>query len=353
MSKLLDDAIEDWGERVGYGKVKGRKGRNIVGGSYSKPALNRAPPASKARLIRTISKAPEVMVKISGGAKDMGGIKAHMDYISRDGDIELENEHGEIVSGKEAVRETRDNWKDGDIPYENGWRKEAFNIVLSMPPGTDRAAVKNAAREFAKALFDGHQYAFAAHDDEKHPHVHLTVKASSEEGIRLNPRKADLQQWRETFAEKLQEFGIEANATPRQARGVVRKPEKQVIRHIQKDYKVGKRTQPARVLVGQSKAANDEITGKAIHQNPAKANIVAARKTTHAAYKGVAEALLKGDQQDRRLALQLINFVKAMPPLKTQHELVVERLCQPAQVVGGVEKGATQEKTKKGIELER
>lgn len=334
MSKLLDDAIKDWGDRVGYGKVKGKKGRNIAGGSYNKPAAPRTP-VSKGRLIRTINKAPEVMVKISGGAKDMGGIKAHLDYISRNGEIELEDEQGRTNLGKEDVRDLRDEWKGAGIPYENGKRKEAFNIILSMPPGTDRAAVKNAAREFAKATFDGHQYAFAAHDDEKHPHVHLTVKAVSREGIRLNPRKADLQHWRETFAEKLQNFGIEANATPRQARGVVRKPEKQAIRHIQKEYKNGKRAQPARVVVAQARAANDEIAGKAVHQNPAQANIVAARKSTNAAFKGVADALLKGDQQDRELALQLVNFVKAMPPLKTRHELIVEQLRKPQRTGQG------------------
>lgn len=351
MNTILDDAIRDWGDRVGYGKVKGKKGRNLMGGSYSRPAPNQKP-ATKSRLIRTINKAPEVMVKISGGGKDLGGIKAHLDYISRNGEIELEDEQGRANLGKDDVRLVRDEWRGG-IPSENGKRKEAFNIILSMPPGTDRAAVKNAAREFAKTMFEGHRYVFAAHDDEKHPHVHLTVKANSMKGTRLHPCREDLQHWRETFAEKLQDFGIEANATPRQARGVVRKPEKQAVRHIQKDYKTGKRARPARVLVAQAKAANDEITGKAVHQNPAQANIIEARKTAHAAYKGVAEALLKGDQQDKQLALQLVKFVKAMPPLKTKHELVVERLRQPARGVTGVEKGVQQEITKKGIEPER
>jgi hypothetical protein len=32
-------------------------------------------------------------------------------------------------------------------------------------------------------------------------------------GKRLNPRKADLHRWRETFAEKLRAWGVEAEAT--------------------------------------------------------------------------------------------------------------------------------------------
>ena len=117
-----------------------------------------------------------------------------------------------------------------------------------MPPGTDRPSVKNAAREFATEMFKGHQYVFAEHDDEKHPHVHLIVKTVDREGARLNPRKADLQIWRELFAEKMREQGIEANATPRRVRGIVKKFEKQAIWQINNDYKVGKRKEPAKVL---------------------------------------------------------------------------------------------------------
>jgi tryptophan 2,3-dioxygenase len=334
VSTLLDDAIKDWGERTGTRKVKGKRGRNICGGSYSKPAPQQTP-ANKSRLLRTINKAPEVLVKISGGGKDMGSIKAHLDYISRNGEVELEDEQGRINLGKEDVRLIRDDWKGSGIPYENGHRKEAFNIVLSMPPNTDRAAVKNAAREFAKHLFEGHQYAFAAHDDEKHPHVHLVVKAVNREGIRLNPRKADLQHWRETFAEKLQDFGIEANATPRQARGVVRRPDKQALRHIQKDFKAGKRDKPARVAVAQAKAVLDEVNNTAQHQNPAQANIVARRQKTLAAYKNVVAVLAKGDQQDRELAVKTLDFVQKMPQQQTRHEKTVARIKQQGAVVRG------------------
>ena len=42
-----------------------------------------------------------------------------------------------------------------------------------------------------------------------HPHVHLVVKAEHEYGgPRLNPRKADLQRWRERFAEYMTELGV-------------------------------------------------------------------------------------------------------------------------------------------------
>lgn len=50
-------------------------------------------------------------------------------------------------------------------------------------------------------------------EHQANPHVHLSVRAESSSGRCLNPRKADLQRWRETFAEKLRGWGIAAEAT--------------------------------------------------------------------------------------------------------------------------------------------
>jgi hypothetical protein len=60
------------------------------------------------------------------------------------------------------------------------------------------------------------------HDHQANPHVHLSVKAESKHGQRLNPRKADLHRWRETFAERLRDWGIDAEATGQASRGEYR-----------------------------------------------------------------------------------------------------------------------------------
>jgi hypothetical protein len=60
------------------------------------------------------------------------------------------------------------------------------------------------------------------HDHQANPHVHLSVKAESRNGQRLNPRKADLHRWRETFAERLRGWGIDAEATRQASRGEYR-----------------------------------------------------------------------------------------------------------------------------------
>lgn len=325
MSQVVDGVLKEWGDRLFYSPVKGKKGRNVRGG-VSRPSPPSKPHSSamvKDRLARTTGKAPEVMVKISGGGKNMGQIKAHLDYISRNGEVELEDENGAILRGVDDVREVRDAWAKGKIgiPKEGERRREAFNIILSMPPGTDRQAVKDAARQFAAEQFGNHQYVFAAHEDEKHPHVHLAVKAVDKSGVRMNPRKADLQAWREHFADKLRERGIAANATPRRVRGVVHKAEKQAVRWIDKEHQEGKRAAPSKSRAGRAAAVAQELAGQGAHVNPAERAITERRKKTVHAYGQLARALAQSpDDADKQLALNIVGFVKTMPPLQTQHQ---------------------------------
>jgi hypothetical protein len=165
--------------------------------------------------------AKEVLVKISGGGRDADGVQAHFEYIDRHGKLDLETDHGDVLHGKTAATELINDWAldYGHLPGAphsrrkvgaDGTRRpprQAFNIVLSMPAGTPPEKVLQAARKFAREEFaHQHRYAMALHAEQKdghgkHPHVHLVVKAEHEfEGPRLNPRKADLQRWRERFA---------------------------------------------------------------------------------------------------------------------------------------------------------
>ena len=121
--------------------------------------------------------------------------------------------------------------------------------MLSMPRGTDAEAVKGAAREFAQAELGGHRWLMVLHDHQANPHVHLSVRAESMSGQRLNPRKADLQRWRETFAEKLRDRGIQAEATRQFARGAnrshdalwrIKAKDEDRLRNARTDVKTGK-----------------------------------------------------------------------------------------------------------------
>jgi hypothetical protein len=215
----IDGVLVQWGDRLFY------PGNRIVKGA-SQPKLpahllRQRANAIRARIEATVvRRAPQVMVKVTGGGRGMKAIAAHFKYISKNGRLEIEDDRGEVLRGKDDLRGLVDDWRLGGTPIDDvGFRREAFNIMLSMPRGVDPLDVLKAAREFAATELGGHKYVMVLHDHQANPHVHLSVRAESRSGKRLNPRKADLSRWRQTFAEKLRGWGVEAEASARVVRG--------------------------------------------------------------------------------------------------------------------------------------
>lgn len=82
--------------------------------------------------------------------------------------------------GKEALHDLVEQWRYGGAPIDEvGHRREAFNIMLSMPRDTDPSIVLAAARDFARHERLGHRYVMVLNNHQATPHVHLRVKASS------------------------------------------------------------------------------------------------------------------------------------------------------------------------------
>lgn len=218
----IDGVLITWGDRLFY------PGNRVIK-ARSQPMLRSDVACLRAAAIRkrieatVVRRALQVVVKVTGGGRGMRAIAAHFRYISRNGRLEIEDQRGETMRGKDCLHDLGDEWRFGGsrIPddAEPGHRREAYNIMLSMPRGTDPLAVQCAAREFAQAELADHKYVMVLHDHQANPHVHISVRAESRLGKRLNPRKADLHRWRETFAEKLRGHGIEAEATRQATRG--------------------------------------------------------------------------------------------------------------------------------------
>lgn len=81
-------------------------------------------------------------------------------------------------------------------------------IIFPMSAGTTPDTLLAAVRDFAEnECAPKHRYALALHTDEPHPHLHVVMKAISEEGQRLNIRKATLREWRKAFAGHLRNHG--------------------------------------------------------------------------------------------------------------------------------------------------
>jgi hypothetical protein len=225
----LDGVLLEWGSLLYYPepkKVKAGKDAGLLrllGANARKPVGAGGVVEIRSRILATVRRAPQVMVKITGGAKGMKALRAHFNYISKRGKLEISDEQGNVTSGKDAVRELGDDWQvSGAYVPEISARKEAFHITLSMPAGTDEQGLQDAVWAFAAKEFADHKYVGVFHGHQANPHVHLVVKVQGRFGRRLNPRKADLQRWREGFAQALRERGIDAQATRQPTHGAVR-----------------------------------------------------------------------------------------------------------------------------------
>jgi hypothetical protein len=295
----IDGVLITWGDRLFYPGnrfVKVKPQPRLSG----EAARQRAAAIRKRIEATVVRRAPQVMVKVTGGGRGMKAIAAHFRYISKSGRLEIEDQRGETMRGKDTLYDLAEEWRFGGslIPddAEPGHRREAFNIMLSMPQGTDPLAVQRAAREFALAELADHKYVMVLHDHQANPHVHISVRSESRHGKRLNPRKADLHRWRETFAEKLRGYGIEAEATRQATRGK--------IRNYDPLWRV--------------KAREDGRLRTARARNKTSGRAVATRAEAVEAWRQLGQALaMSGDLADRNLAKSIAAFVRDMPSTPT------------------------------------
>lgn len=215
-----------------------RDSRRSSGGSPANRGSVKTSSNAKANNIKSvIRKAPEVVVKITGNSTGLKTLKNHLEYISRNGDLELKNESGDSINGLDEIRDLRREFKSAQIPAESD-KREFLHVMFSMPNGTPEKELKEAVSNFCKEEFSNRRYVMAFHNDTDKPHVHLCVSTRDFDRVdepRLSPKKADLFRWRIGFADKLRELDIDAAASDRTTRFNYRKSEKAPIRQIRAD----------------------------------------------------------------------------------------------------------------------
>jgi type IV secretory pathway VirD2 relaxase len=264
------------------------------------------------------------MVKITGRTKGVAHLKSHLAYITRNGELDAETEQGVTLAGRSGLKDLQQRWED-DAGLDNKRRRDgslSINIILSMPAGTDAAAVKESARAFAIETFGyNHDYVFVQHLDDKHPHVHLTVRSLGHDGKRLNPRKADLQAWRERFAGELRLRGIAAEATPRRTRGRVRKADRGAVRALRK-----RKITPDVDRLAREEVLS-EVRGGRTAKHPWDEQIKSRQDAIRRRYLDYAAELQRsGVQADQGLARQIRQFVKDMPAVETRRHVLKNEL---------------------------
>lgn len=297
---------------------------------------DRLSPTEVALIARTVRHTPEVMVKVTGGggANTSHGVNAHFNYIGRRGDLEIETDDGERLSGRGVGRHLIQDW-DLDLD-EDRERPDLFatnrraapklvhKLIFSMPAGTPPKKVLAAVRDLAREEFGlQHRYAMVLHTDEPHPHAHVVVKAVSEAGVRLNIHKATLRHWRQEFAHQLRAHGVEANATERSVRGQSRAPKLDSIFRAAQRGESSHMTVRVREVAGELKAGSLDGSGAARLQQT--------RRDVVSGWNAIRERLLIEGQH--QLADAVWAFVAQMPRPRTEkawlaHELI-EHSRQP------------------------
>lgn len=304
---------------------KTAKGKDVRlgkgGGATRPPSLSHG---AKARLQRIVGRAPEVMVKITGRSRGTVHLKQHLDYITRNGRLSAENQDGNSVETRADLRALHDDWLAANTLTErskpNPSAAQSVGIILSMPAGTPADRVHEAARTWARETLPNNDWLLVRHEDKDHPHVHVTVRAVGYDGRRLVTGPADLQRWRETFARELRRHGVKAEATPRQARGMVRRNDGPAL------HRIAARGADANVVKRRKAEAIREAMPDKVHKDPRWERTVQHRQQNiRDAYLAHAGVLDDGDKEDQRLAKDIRSFVAGMPvPLNRRQAITTE-----------------------------
>jgi hypothetical protein len=291
----------------------------------------RLSPAEIEIIARTVRRTPEVMVKVlSRGGQDLGAVRRHLAYLNRGGELELETDDGQRLSGKGVEKSLLEDWdldleehrrrSDLDPRARSSSPKLVHKLLFSMPPGTPPEKVLEAVKNFAREEFAlKHRYTMVLHTDEPHPHVHMVLKAVSESGERLNIKKAHLRRWRREFAHRLRQQGIEANATERQVRGQIKATKRDSI------YRAAARGVSTLIRKRVRSVAMDLLKGK-LQKEPGKTKLEKTRREVEGKWNEVIRIL--GAEGHLELAAHVREFVSTMPPPQTDNEQIAATLFE-------------------------
>jgi hypothetical protein len=277
-----------------------------------------------ATLGRMARRVPEVVVRITGRQTGGSHVLANFTYISRlghgeDQEVTLYTSDGdELHDGRsmQVLAQDWQAWETGDNSRRSG--STSISMILSMPVGVDSFALRDAALAFANEEMANRSWVAALHQDRDHPHVHLTIARRDHDGRRFHPDRDDLFRYRQVFAQKLRDHGIEANATPCRTRGV-----DPVQEHI---GVIKMREQGVSPRVDVSRVERSRETSGLAADEPAAGHIGAQQRVIRSVYeRSIAELAASPDPDHQAVARSLRSFVATMPAPEVNSEKVTNR----------------------------
>lgn len=160
----------------------------------------------------------EVMIKITSNARNKTQLLQHIEYISRDGELELLSADNHIFLGKADNKDCVESYANIPQRFERvRERRETYNMVFSMRDyeECEPHILQEAAFATMKKLYPNAQFVLALHKDTDNPHCHICLNANNFDGSRIHIQKNDLFAMRQSFAKELNERGVYALATKR------------------------------------------------------------------------------------------------------------------------------------------
>ena len=180
---------------------------------------------------------PQAVVKMvrKGGASDVRGLKAQMDYLSRDGEQALVR--SERYMSVEIDDDEREAIESGwEMPPEgSGLADRTSHFIVSFPAYSSYGASERAGRAWAEEMFgsgnyggDSYDYYTAFHTDRDHPHMHVVVnRRGMDNGNWLKvSQRSDLNYdaMRSTLVRVAEREGVELESTNRFERAIHDRP---------------------------------------------------------------------------------------------------------------------------------
>jgi hypothetical protein len=253
----------------------------------------------------------------------------HIDYLRdrNDGELEVETDDGRTLSGQGVTKDLIEDWdlelearrRQSDLSArQGGSQKLVHKLLFSMPAGTPPGKVLDAVKNLAREEFGlKYRYAMVLHTDEPHPHVHMVLKAVSEQGARLHIRKQNLRHWREEFARHLRALSVEANATARAVRGETRQTKLDGI------YRAIRRGESTHLRARTESVAAELLKG-GLQRETGTRKLTETRRQVERGWHAAGKILKAQGQTE--LATQIQRFVNQIPPPLTEREIIANAL---------------------------
>ncbi|WP_395378061.1 relaxase/mobilization nuclease domain-containing protein [Marinicella sp. W31] len=159
------------------------------------------------------------VVKVTSYKYTSGELKAHVNYLTRNGRTEAEDDLGNIIKGKDVYEYTKDWVVNHQARGDGDNKRLSAAISISAPAGTNHKDLQDAVRDFMRTEFSEHRYLMVLHSPETeaierkktdHPHVHVVLENISPESERaLYTDPEVFRSWRREFKEIARSYGID------------------------------------------------------------------------------------------------------------------------------------------------